>query len=55
MPKPIIYIYYLDMMGVSAASIQEKKKIGLFALKPVSCGVCGVVEITCPTTCVVYL
>lgn len=33
MPKPIIYIHYLDTM-CREASIAEKKKMGLFALEP---------------------
>lgn len=32
-PKPIIYIRYLDTT-CQEASIEEKKKMGLFALEP---------------------
>lgn len=33
MRKPIIYIHYLDIV-CREASIEEKKKMGLFALEP---------------------
>lgn len=33
MPKPIVYIHYLDM-ACPEASIEETKKMGPFALEP---------------------
>lgn len=37
MPKTIISIHYLDRM-CREASIEEEKKMGLFALEPWGCG-----------------